>query len=292
MAQFPRECPATGSCQVVPNGYPAKPEHADPPPRSLYDVCLVLKEKLDAFLAEDPEEPLLRKVQARLHVSMGVVEQTLKTYRLEQIAISYNGGKDCLVLLVIYLASIARCFSHSESCSNKEDIPNGATNATPFPRKLHAIYIVSAQPFPEIDAFVESSSSEYHLDTARFRLPMKEGLEVFLKENQNIQAIFVGTRRTDPHGEKLKYFDPTDSGWPSVMRLHPVLDWRLAEIWTFIRHLGIPYCSLYDQGYTSLGGKLDTHPNPRLKKEDGNMEGFRPAYELMEDDGERLGRYG
>jgi FAD synthetase len=107
------------------------------------------------------------------------------------------------------------------------DIPDRSTNSTPFPEKLHAVYIVSAHPFPEVDAFVASSSSEYHLDIARFVLPMKEGLEVFLKESPKIQAIFVGTRRTDPHGEKLKYFDPTDSGWPCVMRLHSILDWRL-----------------------------------------------------------------
>lgn len=60
----------------------------------------------------------------------------------------------------------------------------------------------------------------------------------------------------------------------------------------FIRHLGIPYCSLYDRGYTSLGGTTDTHPNPALvqgEKELGQKT-FRPAYELIEDDAERLGR--
>lgn len=57
----------------------------------------------------------------------------------------------------------------------------------------------------------------------------------------------------------------------------------------FIRHLGIPYLNLYDQGYTSLGGTKDTHPNPLLKRED-DTEGFRPAYELIEDNEERLGR--
>lgn len=39
-------------------------------------------------------------------------------------------------------------------------------------------------------------------------------------------------------------------------------------------------------GYTSLGGTTDTHPNPELKENGG----FRPAYELVEDDKERLGR--
>lgn len=57
----------------------------------------------------------------------------------------------------------------------------------------------------------------------------------------------------------------------------------------FIRHLNIPYCELYDQGYTSLGGTTDTHPNPALKAE-GQEGAFRPAYELEDDNEERLGR--
>ena len=118
-------------------------------------------------------------------------------------------------MLVILLASIARCYSRS-------DVSSGA-----LPDKLQAVYIVSAHPFPEVDAFVEASSFEYHLDTERYMLSMKEGLGAFLKENQNIEAVFVGTRRTDPHGDKLKPFDPTDSGWPPMMRLHSILDWRL-----------------------------------------------------------------
>ena len=60
--------------------------------------------------------------------------------------------------------------------------------------------------------------------------------------------------------------------------------------------MNIPYCSLYDQGYTSLGGTTDTHPNPVLKagsnaeKQEDNGQTFRPAYELVEDNAERLGR--
>ena len=75
----------------------------------------------------------------------------------------------------------------------------------------------------------------------------------------------------------------------------------------FTRHLNIPYCSLYDLGYTSLGGTNDTHPNPKLafdRGSDTSAEGlqggigraetevtrYRPAYELIDDEEERLGR--
>ena len=124
---------------------------------------------------------------------------------------------------------------------------------------------------------------------------MKEAFAAYLSDYPAVKAIFVGTRRTDPHGAALKSFDPTDRGWPPFMRIHPVIDWHYAEIWAFIRELGIPYCGLYDMGYTSLGGTTDTHPNPALKGDPGGggvveEGGYRPAYELVEDGEERLGR--
>lgn len=62
---------------------------------------------------------------------------------------------------------------------------------------------------------------------------MKEAFSQYLAENPDVKAIFVGTRRTDPHGGKLSSegFDVTDRGWPVFMRVHPVIDWHYAEVW-------------------------------------------------------------
>lgn len=61
---------------------------------------------------------------------------------------------------------------------------------------------------------------------------MREAFEDYLQDKSQVRAIFVGTRRTDPHGATLKYFDPTDGGWPTFTRIHPVIDWHYAEVWT------------------------------------------------------------
>jgi FAD synthetase len=61
---------------------------------------------------------------------------------------------------------------------------------------------------------------------------MKAAFADYLKDTPSVKAILVGTRRTDPHGEHLKHFDPTDSGWPKFVRVHPVIDWHYVDIWT------------------------------------------------------------
>ncbi len=57
----------------------------------------------------------------------------------------------------------------------------------------------------------------------------------------------------------------------------------------FIRHVGLSFCCLYDRGFSSLGGMTNTRPNPALAL-DAEAKTFRPAYELIRDDEERLGR--
>ncbi|MCJ1378576.1 hypothetical protein MMC17_001675 [Xylographa soralifera] len=249
-------------------------------------LCISLRSRIEAFLQEDLETEKLRNVQAQTRIALNVILEALNRYSygalfppllvelipipgsLTALSLSYNGGKDCLVLLIIYLAAL----------SDYKDLPS----------HLESIYIVPPHPFHEVNTFVASSSISYHLSLTHFsRESMKTAFADYLKVKPEVKAIFVGTRRTDPHGGKLTHFDPTDGGWPPFMRIHPVIDWHYTEIWELIRHLEIPYCELYDTGYTSLGGTTDTNPNPALRIGEGK---YKPAYELVEDDEERLGR--
>ncbi|KAJ4301625.1 3'-phosphoadenosine 5'-phosphosulfate sulfotransferase [Kalmusia sp. IMI 367209] len=269
---------------LVPDAHDAR--HAPPPP--FPDLCARIHDRVAAFLDEEHASERLRSLQAQTRLSLEVISEALDKYQLSELSLAYNGGKDCLVLLILYLCAL-----------HKKGLTPADPNAHPD-TAIKCVYIQAAHPFQEVEHFVDVSVKTYSLALLEYAKPMKAAFADYLRDTPSVKAIFVGTRRTDPHGEHLKHFDPTDSGWPAFMRIHPVIDWHY-----FIRHLNIPYCKLYDRGYTSLGGTDDTHPNPALAKapskqaSNGNVAvttngtstpKFRPAYELVDDYEERLGR--
>jgi FAD synthetase len=101
----------------------------------------------------------------------------------------------------------------------------------------------------------------------------------------------MGNRSTDPYSSQLNKFQMTDKGWPQVMRVFPILDWSYAEVWQVMLALSIDYCSLYDQGYTSLGNPENTSRNPALEYKDHQGEtSYKPAHTLQDGSEERAGR--
>jgi FAD synthetase len=81
------------------------------------------------------------------------------------------------------------------------DLPPWPNSTTPF----KALYVTCSSPFPEVDAFVDSCATLYHLDLLRTTpggLPMKEALQQYKEREPGVMSILVGTRRDDPHGCK------------------------------------------------------------------------------------------
>ncbi|KAK1563589.1 hypothetical protein Q3G72_029645 [Acer saccharum] len=232
--------------------------------------------EIDKAIRESGDQRLKTKYNNAIYV----IQRALALYSIEEVAFSFNGGKDSTVLLHLLRAGY---FLHKgeQSCSN-----GGLSN---FP--VRTIYFESSSAFTEINSFTYDISSLYGLQLDIIRTDFKSGLEALLKAKP-IRAIFLGVRIGDPTAVGQEQFSPSSPGWPPFMRVNPILDWSYRDVWAFILTCKVQYCSLYDQGYTSIGSIHDTVPNALLCISDSSSskEKFKPAYLLSDGRLERAGR--
>ncbi|XP_037778729.1 FAD synthase-like isoform X4 [Penaeus monodon] len=201
-----------------------------------------------------------------------ILEECLDRYSTDEICISFNGGKDCTVILHLLHGVLLHRYP--------ENTPS-----------IQAVYITCSTPFDEVEVFIDQMVKRYNVTLWRIEGPIKKGLEELTKKEPKVKAILMGTRWTDPYSKTLQPFQMTDEGWPQFMRVSPILDWNYQTVWTFLRTLSVQYCTLYDHGYTSLGGIHNTIKNPHLKYSgEDKKEHHYPAYFLKDMALERAGR--
>ncbi|OIW11303.1 hypothetical protein TanjilG_20452 [Lupinus angustifolius] len=218
-----------------------------------------------------------QRLQTKYNNATYVIQRALALYSIEEVAFSFNGGKDSTVLLHLLRAGN---FLHKRG--------QGNANGDVKDFSIRTIYFESPCAFPEINSFTYDIAATYDLQIDTIRLDFKSGLEGLLKENP-IRAIFLGVRIGDPTAVGQEQFSPSSPGWPPFMRVNPILDWSYRDVWAFLLTCKVKYCSLYDQGYTSIGSIYDTVPNSLLSISDSSNK-FKPAYLLADGRLERAGR--
>lgn len=220
-----------------------------------------------------------RRLQTKYNNATSVIQRALALYPIEEVAFSFNGGKDSTVLLHLLRAGYFLHKVGENSAAANGDVKD-------FPIRI--IYFESPSAFPEINSFTYDTAATYGLQIDTIRLDFKSGLETLLKDKP-IRAIFLGVRMGDPTAVGQEQFSPSSPGWPPFMRVNPILDWSYRDVWAFLLTCKLKYCSLYDQGYTSIGSIYDTVPNSLLSIINSSNK-FKPAYLLSDGRLERAGR--
>lgn len=213
---------------------------------------------------------------SKVRHSFDILDQCLTRYSPNQIAVGFNGGKDCTAVLHQYAFLLDKKYSQSM-----------ATRPV-----VRALFIYNKPQFDTVTEFIEQSVQRYGLDLIRIEGRIKDALFQLKDSHPDIQCVIMGTRSTDPFASTLSAFSPTDPTWPEYMRCNPVLDYSYKDIWMYLKQFSVPYCSMYDEGFTSLGDKERTvqNINLRYQNNDTGLIEYKPAYLLDDENSERHGR--
>lgn len=94
-------------------------------------------------------------------------------------------------------------------------------------------------------------------------------------ERRNIKAVFQGLR-WDEHPARFddEYFEHKESEelTPEHTRIRPILHFTEKDLWDTYAAFDIPHCSLYEQGYRSLGAKTTSKKQADVPAWDQDLE--------------------
>lgn len=164
-----------------------------------------------------------------------------------QTAVGWTGGKDSTVVLVLWRTVL------------QEQGIGGP---------VQALNLDTGCKFPEVLAFRDRMSREWNIDLHIVRpginlqqYPLAanpvqccrdlkiEPLNRAIAE-RGIPALLTGVRADENPERSHRHWLEEH---PDHVRALPILEWTELDIWTFHVRESIPWCSLYDQGYRSLG---------------------------------------
>jgi thioredoxin-dependent adenylylsulfate APS reductase len=66
-------------------------------------------------------------------------------------------------------------------------------------------------------------------------------------------AWVTGTRRDQTRSRANISVVAADPDNPGIAKIAPIASWSMEQVWAYVREHDVPYHSLYDQGYTSIG---------------------------------------
>ncbi|KAL8437369.1 hypothetical protein ACSSS7_000964 [Eimeria intestinalis] len=210
--------------------------------------------------------------------ALELLVDVLRIFGPNKVVLSFNGGKDAVVILHLYRAALVKYTRLQQQEQQQQEAeqqqqqqqgcPRCSTGLVARPRAVY--FHAGSQEFPEVESFVRQTAEVFAISVDC--------------------SLSAGTRLSDPQRgrETLAFLQPSSRWLPPFIRVQPLLHFGYGHIWWFLRQLRLAYCPLYDLGYSSIGTRANTLPNPLLSRNDGSQP--LPAYELQMWDKERAGR--
>ena len=216
------------------------------------------------YFPEDAQFP--PSLVPKLAEAVEIIETALERYGASAVT-CFNGGKDATVLL---------------------DLVTRVSQNERYEMKVRPFYLQTPDEFVEMLTFLRDSERIWGVSLLKLETPsLKDGLRDMI-EQHGAKAVFLGVRKSDVAFDILP-FQETTPGWPKCMRVSPIFRWDYHDVWRYIDALSVPVCELYHRGFTSIGNKRNTRPNPALWNAVNGS--YRHAKYLENAEDERRGRH-
>jgi phosphoadenosine phosphosulfate reductase len=211
----------------------------------------------------------------KLSLSKDIIQKAYAKFLPAKTAVAWTGGKDSTVLLHIIRTTFDNTFPFqvmfNDSTMEFKEIYQFIQNIS-HKWKLNLITV----PHNSVELKKFHQTKDKHKKLELSRIMKIHALENFQKTHK-IQAFLAGIRWDEHESRsKEKYFSKRESH----TRIHPLLHFTEADIWDYIHAYNVPYVTLYNKGYRSLGEKPFTK---KSKPGQGERSGREPDKErLME----------
>lgn len=187
----------------------------------------------------------------KIDLALGRIQGLFRGFGPGRVAVAWTGGKDSTVVLDLVRRHMAG-----------EPALQGAV--------VRAVNLDTGVKFPEVLAFRDRMVREWgvalHVFTPEVTIqgyPLAEDSVSCCRDLKieplkravaglGIRALVSGVR-ADEHPDRAGRQWKEHRTDPDHVLAHPILEWSEMDVWSYHMQQGLPYCSLYDQGYRSLG---------------------------------------
>jgi len=195
-----------------------------------------------------------------------VLARALDRCGAERTAVAWTGGKDSTVALHLYLEVLRERGLASRALALSLDTGRKFPATVAFRDRLAAAWDIDLRVITPAPGAVAQADPR---DKAACCLLLKIAPLRRALAELGVSCLVTGIR-ADEHASRADRPVFEQRRDPDYCSVNALLPWTLLDVWAFIADRGLPYCELYDQGYTSLGCQPCTlAPGPGGGERDG-----------------------
>jgi phosphoadenosine phosphosulfate reductase len=270
-------------------------------------LLTVLRAKKEKLLMQTKKMEELKNLplNEKINRSRAIINDAMKRFTSDELYITWTGGKDSTTMLwlfrevciengistppaifidegsvfkeIIELLEKVKNQWGTEVCIVKNtDVSDKAKNRGDL---IH-VSDLNERNRKELKT-IQFSEKSFRFEPESFvgnHLMKTVSMNIFIEEN-GVKALSTAIRWDEQEARLNEEYLSSRTN-PDHMRIHPILHFSERDIWNTIHTYKIPFCSLYNLGYRSLGAKCSTTKNSDI-----------PAWEQdLENTPERAGR--